>query len=250
MFHGTWGYIHRVNHVLLSSVPADDLTLKSYLAAMEKVKSLQVTPAMLLGSEKEEEHWILVLKSQISKVLLEYIGTPMDKKIKIHTNPPVIEQISNKKPDITMLKLMIASDNSAQGIGEVTTGIIQQSDLQHSDFFNRLQVVDGDLSTCSNVCSLRTQRAPGLNEIDSISNLLTLLGGLHTLWNIGLAIFELHYGNSSDSRDCGAWRWLDSLGIPYSQALDKKDFTLMILNMEKIHEATILYCIMYEHSIL
>ncbi|KAA1071679.1 hypothetical protein PGT21_015637 [Puccinia graminis f. sp. tritici] len=147
-----------------------------------------------------------------------------------------------------MLKLIIASDNFTQGIGEVTTSMIQQSNLQHFNFFNRLQVVDGDLSTCSNVCSLQTQQALSFNKIESISNLLTLLGGSHTLWNIGLAIFELHYGNSLDSRDCGAWQWLDSLGIPYSQDLDKKDFTLIILNMEKIHEVTILYCTMYKHS--
>ncbi|EFP87917.2 uncharacterized protein PGTG_13721 [Puccinia graminis f. sp. tritici CRL 75-36-700-3] len=243
-FHGTWGYIHRLNSDLLTSVPAADLTLESYILAMEKIQDVQVSPSMLLGSEKEEEHWDLVLRSQIAKVLLEHIASPSDKTVKIHTSPPVIDEISNEKPDITMLKLMIASDNSAQGIGEVCAGIIEQSNLKPHDFFNRLQVLDGDLGSCSNVLSLRNQRVPGMNEIDSLSNLLTLLGGSHTLWNIGLAILELHYGNTSDSRDCGAWRWLDGLGIPFSKSLDKKDFTLMISNMEKIHEATILHCIM------
>ncbi|KAA1083378.1 hypothetical protein PGTUg99_031237 [Puccinia graminis f. sp. tritici] len=244
-FHGTWGYIHRINPKLFNSVPADDLTLKSYISAMEDIKSIQVTPSMLMGSESEEEHWILVLKSQIAKVLLEHIASPADTTIKIRTVPPTLDQISHEKPDITMLKLMVASDNSAQGIGEVCTAILQQTDLKPCDFFSRLQVLDGDLATCSNVSSLQGQRIPGFNEQDSISNLLSLLGGSHTLWNIGLAIFELHYGNSSDSRDCGAWRWLDALGIPHSKAPDKKDFTLMISNMEKIHEATILHCIMY-----
>jgi hypothetical protein len=140
---------------------------------------------------------------------------------------------------------MITSENSALGIGDVCTGILQQSNIKPHNFFNRLQIINGDLATCSNISSLQSQQIPGLNEQDSLSNLLPLLGGSHTLWNIGLAIFKLHFGNARDSRDCGAWRWLSALGIPHSKALDKKDFTLMISNMEKIHEATILHCIMY-----
>jgi hypothetical protein len=75
MFHGTWGYnyIHRINPVLQNSVPAAHLTLQSYISAMEKIKSVQVTPSMLTGSEGNEEHWVLVLKSQIAKVILEHI---------------------------------------------------------------------------------------------------------------------------------------------------------------------------------
>jgi hypothetical protein len=79
---------------------------------------------------------------------------------------------------------------------------------------------------------------------DRITNLLTLLGGLHTLWNIGLAVFEMHHGNISDLRNCGAWQWLDLLGIPPTKSIDKKDCKKMIQNMEKIHKATIVYCIM------
>ncbi|KAA1067261.1 hypothetical protein PGT21_010172 [Puccinia graminis f. sp. tritici] len=199
---------------------------------------------MLISSPEDEKHWVLVLKSQIAKVLLTYIAKPAEKRTTIAITPPTIEQISHKPPDITMIKLMIASDNSAQGIGEVCTGIIQQSNLDETEFSSRLQVMDGDLATCANIQSLQSQRVPSEYSADTITNLLTLLGGSHTLWNIGLAIFELHYGNTSDSRDCGAWRWLDSLGIPSTKTLDKKDFTKMIQNMEKIHEATIVYCIM------
>ncbi|EFP74252.1 uncharacterized protein PGTG_00208 [Puccinia graminis f. sp. tritici CRL 75-36-700-3] len=243
MFHGTWGYLHQVDPTLLSSILPSDLTLETYVSAMEKVPSVQVFPKMLISSSKEEKHWSLVLKSQVAKVLLEHIAKPSDNNTKISINPPEIDQVSHKPPDITMLKLMVASDNSAQGVGEVCTGIIQQCDLEIDDFFSRLQVIDGDLATCSNIQSLRTQRIPSKHNQDTITNLLTLLGGSHTMWNVGLAIFELHYGNASDSRDCGAWRWLDSLGIPSKKTLDKKDFTKMIQNMEKIHEATLVYCV-------
>ncbi|PLW10604.1 hypothetical protein PCANC_23141 [Puccinia coronata f. sp. avenae] len=244
MFHGTWGYIHQINRSLLSSVPPSDLTIDSYLAAMEKIPSLSVSPQMLIPSPEEEKHWILVLKNQIAKVLLQYIAKSANHHTTIPVTPPSIDQISNEPPDLRMLKLMIASDNSAQGISEVCTGIIQQSDLTEHNFFNQLQVINGDLATCSNVQSLQSQRIPSAHVEDRIENLLTLLGGLHTLWNIGLAIFGLHNRNTSDSRDSGAWRWLESLGIPLKKTLDKKDFTKMIQNMEKIHKASIVYCLM------
>ncbi|PLW38725.1 hypothetical protein PCASD_11527 [Puccinia coronata f. sp. avenae] len=154
MFHGTWGYIHQINHSLLSSVPPSNLTIDSYLAAMEKIPSLSVSPQMLIPSPEEEKNWILVLKSQIAKVLLQYIAKSADHHTKVPVTPPSIDQISNEPPDLTMLKLMIASDNSAQGISKVCTGIIQQSDLTEHNFFKQLQVIDGDLATCSNVQSL------------------------------------------------------------------------------------------------
>ena len=117
---------------------------------------------------------------------------------------------------------MISPDNSAQGISKVCTGIIQKSDLTKRDFFNRLQVINGDLATCSNFQSLWSQQIPSAHVEDRIDNLFTLLRGLHTLWNIGPAIFELHYRNTSDLHDCGVWRWLELLVIPLKKLLTKK----------------------------
>ncbi|KAA1126138.1 hypothetical protein PGTUg99_027558 [Puccinia graminis f. sp. tritici] len=150
------------------SIPAADLNLQSYISAMEKIKSVQVTPSMLTGSKGNEEHWVQVLKSQIAKVILEHIASPADKNIKIETLPPTLDQILPEDPDITMLKLMITSENSAQGIGDVCTGILQQSDIKPHNFFNCLQIINGGLATCSNISSLQSQRIPGLNEQDSL----------------------------------------------------------------------------------
>ncbi|EFP85762.2 uncharacterized protein PGTG_11091 [Puccinia graminis f. sp. tritici CRL 75-36-700-3] len=141
---------------------------------------------------------------------------------------------------------MIASDNSAQGVEDVCTGIIQQTDLDETEFYSRLLMLDGDLGTCVNVKCLQNQRFPSSHIENSLDNFCPLLGGAHTLWNIGQAIYTKHFGNNSDSRDSGAWRYLESLGIPSSKTLDKKDFTLMIANMIKIHEATIVHCVMLE----
>ncbi|OAV84950.1 hypothetical protein PTTG_30923, partial [Puccinia triticina 1-1 BBBD Race 1] len=119
IFHGTWGYIHHPSPELIASVPAPDLTIESYREAMSKVSEFDVHSRMLLPTPKEEVQWELVLKIQITEALLDYLGSPSDSLVSINTKPPIVDQLSNKSPDITMLKLMVASDNSAQGAGEV-----------------------------------------------------------------------------------------------------------------------------------
>jgi hypothetical protein len=245
MFHGTWGYVHHPNPELLASVPSKDLTLESYKQAMSKVSELQVQPQMFLPQPKEDSHWALVLKSQIAQAMLEHVAKRSDTKVAIATKPPVIEQISYEEPDITMLKLMIASKNSSQGVGEVFEAIVNQSRMSMTEFANRLQIINADLASCTHVASLRNQRIPSNHIEESLKNYLTVLGGAHTLWKIGHAIYSKHYGKSSDLRDSGAWRFLSGLGIPCPTAVDKKDYTLMIKNMEKIHTATLVYCIRY-----
>ncbi|PLW13822.1 hypothetical protein PCANC_19397 [Puccinia coronata f. sp. avenae] len=244
MFHGTWGYVHHPSQLLIDLVPSADLTLDAYRKAMFKASSLDVHPRMLLPTVKEEVLWELVIKSQIAEALLGYLASQSERLVSIHTKPPAVKPISSKKPDITMLKLMIASDNSAQGAGEVFESITDQSKMSATSFASRLQVVDGDLGTCTNVSTLRNQRIPSRHVEESLENVLTILGGGHTMWNISQAIYSKHVGDTSDTRDSGSWRFLDSLGIPESKMTDKKDFTLMIKNIEKIHKASLIYCIM------
>ncbi|PLW21675.1 hypothetical protein PCANC_03175 [Puccinia coronata f. sp. avenae] len=244
MFHGTWGYVHHPSQLLIDLVPSADLILDAYCKAMFKASSLDVHPQMLLPTVKEEVSWELVIKSQIADALLGYLASQSERLVSIHTKPPAVKPISSKKPDITMLKLMIASDNSAQGAGEVFESITDQSKMSATSFASRLQVVDGDLGTCTNVSTLRNQRIPSRHVEESLENVLTILGGAHTMWNISQAIYSKHVGNTSDARDLGSWRFLDSLGIPESKMTDKKDFTLMIKNIEKIHKASLIYCIM------
>ncbi|PLW42680.1 hypothetical protein PCASD_08481 [Puccinia coronata f. sp. avenae] len=244
MFHGTWGYIHQINPKLLASVSPADLTLEAYQESMQKASNIKVTPTMFIASVAEDQHWTLVLKSQIADAITQYVAESSDNEVKIITSPPAVDQISHEQPDITMLKLMVASDNSAQGFEDVCTGIIQQTNLSETKFASRLLMLDGDLGTCVNVKCLQNQRFPSAHVEDSLENVCPLLGASHTLWNIGHAIYTKYFGNSSDSRDSGAWRYLESLGIPSRKTLDKKDFTLMISNMIKIHEATLVHCVM------
>ncbi|KAA1139258.1 hypothetical protein PGTUg99_037582 [Puccinia graminis f. sp. tritici] len=243
MFHGTWGYIHHPSQKLIDSVPPADITNESYQQAMSNLPSFQVIPSMLLPTVKEEEDWEAVLKSQIAQVILEYLVAPLETKNSIKKEPPIADQISHDLPNLTMLKLMIASDNSAQGVGEVFESIVDQSKINMNEFSSRLQIIDGDLGTCTNVSTLRSQRIPSKHKEESLGNILTILGGAHTMWNISQAIFKKHFGDQKDSRDSGAWRFLESMAIPTKKMLDKKDYTLMIKNIEKIHKAALVYCV-------
>jgi hypothetical protein len=65
------------------------------------------------------------------------------------------------------------------------------------------------------------------------------------MWNFAQAIFLHHWGDQTNWQDTGAWRFLKALGIPADKPVTKRDFTLMISNMEKIHDAALIYCMFY-----
>ncbi|KAI7967511.1 hypothetical protein MJO29_000788 [Puccinia striiformis f. sp. tritici] len=244
MFHGTWGYLHRINPALLNSVDRKDLSLPRYKAAIAECASMTIRPSSLLPTNDEYIHFRAVLKSQIASVLLKYIATPQDTDTPISIIPPIVDQITPQKPDITMLKLMLASDNSAEGIGEVFEGITNQLDIDKSEFFGRLQVFEGDLGTCMNIESLRSQRKPSRHAQDAFANCFTLLGAAHVLWNFAQRILLLHFGDNTNANDLGAWRYMEGLGIPNKRPAAKNDFTLMLAHIQKVHEATIIQCLL------
>jgi hypothetical protein len=210
---------------------------------MSRVKKLEIQPHMFLPTPSEEAYEVTVVKSQIAKVLYEYLATPSDKSSAIPTKPLPIEPISSQKPDLLMLKLMDASDNSAEGIGQVFQSIIKQSGLLVKEFFRRLQPMDGDLGTVQNFNCLRSQRLPSSVPQNRMDNIFFQLGASHTLWNIGSNIFTHHFGDPTDQRNCGAWQHLEALGFPSEKAIQEKDFTKMINQMEWVFEAIVYYCL-------
>jgi hypothetical protein len=121
MFHGTWGYIHQINPKLLASVPPAELTLEAYLDLMQKASKIEVTPKMFIASAAKDQHWSIVLKCQIAKAMIEYVAKASNTEFQIITKPPAVDQILHKQTNITMLKLMVASDNSAQGFEDLCT---------------------------------------------------------------------------------------------------------------------------------
>ena len=88
--------------------------------------------------------------------------------------------------------------------------------------------MEGDLGTYYNPESLPALRRPTDHTDESLSTIFMLLGASHILWNVAQAIFLLHFGDSSNSEDLGAWHTLESLGVPVDCPVTKNDFTLMI----------------------
>jgi hypothetical protein len=237
MFHGTWGYLHSIKASFLADINPANLTLSSYQEAIKQSANMMISPSILMQSKEESLQFQSVLKCQIAQVMLDYIAIDSDKHSRIARHLSPIKPILAEVPEITMLKLMIASDNSAEGISEVFEGLIQQTDLQKARFFDRLQVVEGDLGTCMYIESLRALRKPSDYPQESLANVLPILGAAHVMWNIAQAIFLAHFGDNHDSEDLGAWHTLLALGIPLERPTVKNNFNLMIANMTKIHHA-------------
>jgi hypothetical protein len=243
LFHGTWGYLHLVRPELLEKVDPANVFLESYTEAIKASAKHSVPPSTFFPSTKQSNHFWDVVKSQIATAFFRYIAKIKDPKA-IPQTPPPIDPIEPHVPDITMLKMMIASDNSAEGMGKVLQGINNQTNESPAEFSERLQVMEGDLGTYCNLESIRALRKPTAYAEESLSDKFMLLGASHTLWNVAQAVFLLHHDDSSNSKDLGAWHTMESLGIPSERPITKKDFTLMISNMQRVHEVTIVYCLL------
>ncbi|KNE98544.1 hypothetical protein PSTG_08283 [Puccinia striiformis f. sp. tritici PST-78] len=224
-FCGTWGYIHLPDHALLLTLDFDQMNLKAYQDAIHKDVQVQV--------------W----KNQIAQVLRDYIAVPKDYNSAIPTESPIVEKISHEKAKIHMRKLMDASDNSAEGVGQVFQSILQQSGLTEDTLYTRLQPMDGHLGTVATFNCLRSQQMPAELPEDSLNNIQFHLEASHTLWNIALSILTHHFGNPEDNTDGRAWQYLEALGFPAEKAIQKKNFTLMVNQMERVFEVTIYYCL-------
>ncbi|PLW28430.1 hypothetical protein PCANC_20815 [Puccinia coronata f. sp. avenae] len=194
----------------------------TFRESIRGLESLVIEPAMLLPTAKENITSVAVWNSQIARVLMNQLTVPKDKKINSDVPP---------------------ADNSAEGIGQVFEAVFSQTGLSINEFFGRVLPMDGDLGTVQNFNCLQAQRSPNPYPQESLSNTLFQLGASHTLWNIASAIFTLHIGNPKDARDCGAWQYLEALGFPSEKAIQKKDFTLMINQMERVFESILYYCL-------
>ncbi|EFP85007.2 uncharacterized protein PGTG_11176 [Puccinia graminis f. sp. tritici CRL 75-36-700-3] len=210
MFHGTWGYIHSAPEALMKQVDPAELSVEAFNNALHAGTQLTIRPEMFTPTRDSTIHWEKTLKSQITRVIVQYLARPKDTRVKLNKSPPPAHPIVPEDPQIAVLKLMVASDNSAQGVGDVFTGVIQQSGLTPEDH----------------------------------DNILAIPGAAHTLWNISQAVFLAHWGNEKHARDTGAWRTLHALGVQADKPVTKKDFNMMLCHIEKVHEASLLFCVL------
>ncbi|KAA1121213.1 hypothetical protein PGTUg99_025333 [Puccinia graminis f. sp. tritici] len=244
MFHGTWGYIHSAPEDLITNLDPTELTITALNTSLHLGTKLAIRPEMFTPTKESTDHWESTLKSQITRVILRYLAKPVDSRIKLQKNPPPVHPIKPEDPKIQVLKLMVASDNSAAGVGDVFTGVIQQSGLTPQEFHSRLHIVEGDLGSCNILDSLRRQRVPATGYHNNLDNIVPIPGAAHTLWNISQAVFLAHWGNDKHARDTGAWRTLHALGVQAEKPVTKKDFNLMLCHIEKVHEANLLYLVL------
>jgi hypothetical protein len=222
-----------------------ELNLRAYQQSIKDVSSMQINRSIFLPSHNDEKHYYHVMTSQIAQVMEDYVGFASNKEGAISTNPPVLEQILAEIPTIFMLRLRDKSNNSSEGIGQVLESIQRQTGITPSKFTSWLQPMDGDLATIQNFNALRDLQYPSSYPEHSLDTIIFQLGGAHTLWNIAQEILTERLGDPSNKSNLGVWKYLESLGIPHKKVIQKKDFTLMLQQIEQVHKATLLHCIRY-----
>ncbi|POW13117.1 hypothetical protein PSHT_07837 [Puccinia striiformis] len=89
-----------------------------------------------------KRHFRAVVKSQIAHVLFSCMAKVKDTE-SVPSHPPPIDPIRPHIPDMTMLKFVIASDNSSEGIGEVLQGINNQTNKTNLEACEHLQIMEG-----------------------------------------------------------------------------------------------------------
>jgi hypothetical protein len=199
-------------------------------------------PESFAPSPESTDHFEQTLKLQIHQAVVKHISKSREAKYSFQRHSPPVQPLYPELPNITMLKLVVASNNLVQGVGKVFTGIIQQTGLTPEEFHSRLQIIEGDLGSCNIFKSLRNQRTPSRSYKGSLHNVLPIPGASHTLWNISQSIFLYYWGEKTHSQDTEAWQTMHALGIPANKPVTKKDLNLMLSHIEKIHEATLVYC--------
>lgn len=242
MFHGTWGYLHMPDPKVFSDSNPADFTPQSYRRALLESSNMEVNVDLFTHNNDDYEHFASVIKSQITRVLIRYVATNRSSNSMIPLEPPQVDPIKPIVPKITMMKLMMASDNSLEGILDVLDGILKQTQCKKDDSFSTLVILEGNLDTCKLIESLQALRKPGSYPHNSLINCFTNLGVSHVLWNIAESIFIMHFGDNTQSNYMDAWHLLAALRIPIDRPTTKKDFS--ITNMVKFHEAIILYLIL------
>lgn len=119
MWHGSWGYIHRPKIPEGISIGPEGFTAAKLKVILNEASQKPIDLSTIIPSPNEVKDWELTLKSQISQVMFKYIAEPIDAKNIPYRHPPAVKELPAEKPNIMMLKMMSASDNSTAGVGEL-----------------------------------------------------------------------------------------------------------------------------------
>lgn len=247
LFHGSWGYFHVPHSCSTSPSLAKQFCLEDLLTSMEHGTTTPVKLCDFLPNKEESIQWSKTLKAQLASTLQDYFIKPhleygAKKGPNLVTTPPPVDRIQMYKPDIMILKLMDASDNSAEGVGQLLEQVIKQMGCDMKDFSKTLRIIEGDVGTCMNFESLRGKRNPSGDTAESLQHILTIPGAAHTLWNYSEAIVSHHFGNEKDSQNTGAGRTWQALGGK-DRLGSKKDFSSTLFMIRKVHTAGLVFCL-------
>lgn len=243
-FHGTWGYFHVLSQDLLANVDHEQLSLNAFAQSMNDCRSRPVHVESFFPDVQGAKHWAAVLKSQLSCALIDYmLPKGSTKTPKLSRSPPEIDQIELQRAEIHMLRMMDASDNSAEGVGQMLEQIANQLGIDEKEVAQMLQILEGDLGTNMNIESLRRKRHPSGHLHEALNYVLSVPGAAHTLWNIAQAILTHHWGIEKNYKDNGAWKTWVALGGNCDKPVSKKDFNTIMVMIEKIHTATMVFCL-------
>ncbi|EGF99852.1 uncharacterized protein MELLADRAFT_68221 [Melampsora larici-populina 98AG31] len=128
------------------------VSLAAFLDAMAAADRKAVSLSLFAPSVDEAEHWVKVVKAQISKALKEYAayipGAPDPRKLpSLTTRPPSVDPIPMHQPNLHFLQMMDAPDSSAEGVSCVIDAVIAQIGLDKSKYAQSLLVASGDVGS-------------------------------------------------------------------------------------------------------
>ncbi|EGF97609.1 uncharacterized protein MELLADRAFT_114208 [Melampsora larici-populina 98AG31] len=146
-------------------------------------------------------------------------------------------------PNIHFLRMMDAPDSSAEGVSRVLDQVMAQIGKDKSDYANHLLIAGGDVGSNQLVESLCGKLHPPIDDVEGLTWVLLVFGAAHTTWNFAKAIWSLHWGNSSDREDSGAWRSSFELGGDYSKPPALQDFNSIMRMIQMVHKANLVYVI-------
>lgn len=178
MFHGTWGYLHILPEYLTEGVSEVDGSLSTFVQSMLEAENQAVELSTFFPTSNDWAHWKLAIKALITQALITYVLPESVPAPAVPRSPPTVEKIPFNEPNIIMLKMMDAADNSAEGVSDLLEQIRWQTGLDEVQASKDVQIVEGDVGTCKNFESLRCKRMPSGHREESLENILTIPGAV------------------------------------------------------------------------
>ncbi|EGG02752.1 uncharacterized protein MELLADRAFT_66033 [Melampsora larici-populina 98AG31] len=248
LFHGTWGFYTVFRAALLASCDAEALSLAVFVEAMKNSDQKPVMIDSFAPRAGESVHFEAVIKAQLALALVEHVKhlpkgpSPQDLP-PLAVAPPKIDPIEFHTPNIHFLRMMDAPDSSADGVSQVLDQVMTQIGMQKEQYAENLLVAGGDVGSNQLVKSLRGKLHPPIDSIEGLSWVLSVFGPAHTTWNFAEAVWALHWGNSNDGEDRGAWRSSFELGGDYSKPVVQQDFNSIMRSIQIVHKANLVFII-------